>query len=212
MVSGATSKRMFQGDPTLEEPILAAALSLEAQGVKAITSDCGFFIRYQAAVARHVRIPVCLSSLMLLAIIPQLMGSQRKIGIITANATALDETVLRLSGVTALETLIVKGLERESYFGSNVTGNCTELDTDGLETEVTDVAIRMKREVPRLGALLLECSMLPPYSRAVQVATGLPVFDFMTLVRFFCSPTASRNDIRHGIVASWSPVQPHRRS
>ena len=185
MVSGATSKRMFQGDPALEEPILLAARSLEAQGVEAITSDCGFFIRYQAFVVRRLSIPVCLSSLMLLAIIPRLIGSRRKIGIMTANAAALDDGILRLSGATMLEKLVVRGLEAEPYFGSSVTGKCEELDTERLQAEVTDMAMRMQRETPELGAFLLECSMLPPYSYAVQAATGLPVFDFMSLVRFF---------------------------
>lgn len=200
-VPGATSKRMFQGDPALEEPIIAAALKLQERGVKAITGDCGFFIRYQTSVARHVRVHVCLSSLMLLTIIPRLIGSTRKIGIVTANAVALDENVLRLSGIRSLDNLVVRGLEREPYFGSSVTGSCEELDSDRLRAEIVDLAIRMQREIADLGAFLLECSMLPPYSHAVQAATGLPVFDYMTLIRYFCSPELSSNYIRHRVEA-----------
>jgi hypothetical protein len=40
-----------------------------------------------------------------------------------------------------------------------------------------------------MGAIVLECSMLPPYARAVQEATGLPVFDFVTMINYFYEGT-----------------------
>jgi hypothetical protein len=40
---------------------------------------------------------------------------------------------------------------------------------------------------PDIGALLLECSELPTYAAAVQRATGVPVFDFSSMVEFFVS-------------------------
>jgi Asp/Glu/hydantoin racemase len=35
---------------------------------------------------------------------------------------------------------------------------------------------------PDIGALLLECSDLPPFAADIQEATGIPVFDFITFV------------------------------
>jgi Asp/Glu/hydantoin racemase len=37
---------------------------------------------------------------------------------------------------------------------------------------------------PEVGAIVLECTNMPPYARAVQQATGLPVFDIVTLTHW----------------------------
>ena len=44
------------------------------------------------------------------------------------------------------------------------------------------VAKKLVEREPDIGAILLECSDLPPYAKAIQAATGLPVFDFNTMI------------------------------
>jgi hypothetical protein len=39
-------------------------------------------------------------------------------------------------------------------------------------------------EHPEIGAILLECSNLPPYAHAVQSITNRPVFDFLTMIDY----------------------------
>jgi len=45
------------------------------------------------------------------------------------------------------------------------------------------VARRLVEGHPEIGALVLECTNMPPYRADIQSATGLPVFDITTLVR-----------------------------
>ena len=45
----------------------------------------------------------------------------------------------------------------------------------------------MCQQHPDIKAILLECSDLPPYAAAIQKATGLPVFDFITLANWVAS-------------------------
>ena len=42
---------------------------------------------------------------------------------------------------------------------------------------------RLVAEHPEIGAIVLECTNMPPYRADIQAATGLPVFDITTLVR-----------------------------
>ncbi|HEY0275734.1 MAG TPA: aspartate/glutamate racemase family protein, partial [Paenirhodobacter sp.] len=46
---------------------------------------------------------------------------------------------------------------------------------------------------PDIGALVLECTNLAPHARALQQATGLPVFDSVTLVNWFHAALCSQS-------------------
>jgi len=183
-VPKATSKRVFAGDPELEAAVIEAAKALEAEGVKGISSDCGYFVNYQEAVAKAVKVPVYLSSLLQLPFISACIGRDRPIGVICANSRSLGNRVLEMTGLGADREVLIQGMQDEPVFGSSVTGDCLALDPDVIEAEVVGVARRMLRERPEMGAILIECSMLPPYARAVQNATGLPVFDFLTMIDY----------------------------
>jgi Asp/Glu/hydantoin racemase len=50
--------------------------------------------------------------------------------------------------------------------------------------ELRETAVRLVRDNPDVGAILLECTNMPPYSAAIQEATGLPVFDVITLINY----------------------------
>lgn len=58
----------------------------------------------------------------------------------------------------------------------------TTLDNGALTKELCKVAEELLKKHPDIGAILLECSDLPPYAKAIQSVTGLPVFDFNTMI------------------------------
>ena len=53
---------------------------------------------------------------------------------------------------------------------------------DVAREEHVRVARRLVSAHPDLGAIVLECTNMPPYAADVQRVTGLPVFDIVSLV------------------------------
>lgn len=53
----------------------------------------------------------------------------------------------------------------------------------GMEAEVIAAAQELQAQIPGLRAVVLECSNLATYSRAVSEALGLPVFDTISAAR-----------------------------
>ncbi|MCF7935755.1 MAG: aspartate/glutamate racemase family protein [Synergistales bacterium] len=182
-IKGASIERLLnQRDPSLLQPFLDGARELQDEGVKAITGACGFMALFQREVREAMEIPVFLSSLLQIPFIFQTLQSGRSIGVITANAPALTEGHFRAVGVGGDIPLVVRGMEEKKEFTGAVLEEKGSLDSAEVEREVVDVARRMVAEQPSVGAILLECSDLPPYAYAVQQAVGLPVFDFFTMI------------------------------
>jgi Asp/Glu/hydantoin racemase len=76
----------------------------------------------------------------------------------------------------------VAGLEGEKEFTRVLLGDEAELDVDQAREEHVRVARRLVGDHPDIGAIVLECTNMPPYAADVQRATGLPVFDIVSLV------------------------------
>jgi hypothetical protein len=189
MVKDLTLDRVLEGDPACEAAIVEAARELEAFGVRGISSDCGFLVQYQDAVRRAVRIPVFLSSLLQIPFLAQTFAPSRPVGCITATRRKLGNRVLELAGVNGEINVVVKGMEDQPHFREAVLEEGGELDSDRIEAETVACAEELKDQYPDMGAIVLECSILPPYAKAVQDATGLPVFDFVTMIDYFYQGT-----------------------
>ncbi len=183
-VPGLSVERIFNHDLTLLDDVVEAARELKKNGVRAITGDCGFMALYQHELVEKIGLPVFLSSLLQVPFMNQLIGKKEKIGILTANAGALDREVLRPCGADLLRKLEIYGLENSPYFRSAFIEEKGELNKDRVEEEVVSTALEMLKKVPEIRLLLLECSVLPPYGAAVQQATGLPVFDYVTMINY----------------------------
>jgi len=171
-----------QGDLSLTENVLATARSLELAGVRAITSDCGYMLHFQKQVAAAVSIPVMLSPLLQLPFVESLLGPDAAIGIICANRRRLTPELLAIALPDPRLPVHVAGLEDCPNFRGPILDETDTLDSDAIEAEVVAAAAALCREHPRIGAIVLECSNLPPYAHAVQAETGRPVFDFLTMI------------------------------
>lgn len=184
-VPGLTPQSVFSHDMSVLGAMVEACEDLKSQGVRAITGDCGFMGTYQRELAQQIDLPIFMSSLLQIPFMMYLISDSSKIGIITANSRALDDTLLVSSGAS-LDRVVIRGLEDKPHFAESIMEERTDLDTERLEAEVVDAALELKN-TPTVRLLLLECSMLPPYGAAVQQATGLPVFDYVTMINYVYS-------------------------
>lgn len=174
-----------QQDNSLIKHFIAAAKELESQGVKAITGGCGFTALFQKEVAASVSVPVFLSSLLQIPFIFQILAPGRKIGVVTADKTSLTDKHFKAVGVDPDDIpLVIAGMEDKKEFRQAILEEKGTLDSLKIENELLETVENMTQKNPDIGAILLECSDLPPYSYKVQQKTGLPVFDYITMINF----------------------------
>jgi hypothetical protein len=186
-VAGATLKRLIhERDRSLLKPFIEAGWDLVRQGVRALTTTCGFMILFQEELTREFPVPVFTSSLLQLPFIQATLRPQDRVGIITADASNLTPEHLRQAG-SSMDRITVVGLENQPRFREAIFEETGYIDVPGVESEVVEQAKRMLADDPRITAILFECANLPPYAAAVQAAVGLPVYDAVTMIRYVYS-------------------------
>jgi hypothetical protein len=183
-VAGLKFVDVFNGAAGCEPLLIEAARDLEAQGVKGIAGSCGFMAWYQEAVADAVSVPVFLSSLIQLPLISASLGRGRGIGIIAADEHGITGDLLASLGMDDRTPIRVRGMKNKPAFRHFLVDMGGSIDVDRVQAEVVEVASDLAATC-KLGAILLECSELPPYAAAIQEATGLPTYDFITLIDYF---------------------------
>jgi hypothetical protein len=172
-----------EGDPALLEGFLEGARALEASGVLAITTSCGFLSMFQRQIAESVRVPVFTSALLLVPMVARMLGPDRAVGILTIDSQSLGPRHLAGAGITEEVPVVIAGMEKGQAFAPIVLDNEIELDVEAARREHVEVARELVERHPEVGAIVLECANMPPYAAAIHDATGRPVFDMTTLVR-----------------------------
>lgn len=183
---------------------------LEAEGVKAITLDCGLTGGMQEELANAVNIPVFTSNLLVVPLVLRTIGNNKKVGILTDCSEYLlkdNSKTLRSCGVQPESNqVIVRGMMESEYRDVWVTQYLGlekedlekwrlkplgEFNLQKVEEAIVLVAEKMVSENPDIGAIVLECTEMPLYVKAIREATGLPVFDSVSLVKYIHAATVS---------------------
>jgi hypothetical protein len=192
-VPGANQARMHSGDDTLLPSLIETAKQLEIEGCRAICGACGYFGHFQRRVAEAMDIPVYLSSVVQVPWIRTGLKKNQKIGILCADGKNLTKELFRECNASEddFNHCIVKSaghlpefsafMERRGHFDNKV-----------VREELIALAKSIVEENDDVGAILLECSDMPPYAADIQAAVNLPVFDFITLINFVHNAVAQK--------------------
>ena len=184
IVKGATPDRVTDAaGPNMLDAFKAAADELIAAGVDGLTTTCGFLALYQKELAAHCSVPVATSALLQVPLVARILPRGKRPAILTFSAEGLTAAHLEAVGVDT--TTPVHGMPRTSEFQRSIREGDTSVPFAALEREVLEAVARMVRADPSIGAFVLECTNLTPYSRAIGRTTGFPVFDMVSLVHWF---------------------------
>ena len=190
-ITGTSFVDLVEGSEEARQKLLSACRDLKAAGIRGIVADCGLMSLYQKDVSREVGIPFVGSSLCQIPILWQMVGGSGTIGIITGHSDFLRETHLRNSGWNENIGLAIEGMQTYAHFSEIVLHGGMDLDVLKMCEEVVSAAHALCKRVPDLRGIVLECSNLATYSRAVAERTGLPVLDTISaanLLQYSLSP------------------------
>ncbi|MDT8902460.1 aspartate/glutamate racemase family protein [Anaeroselena agilis] len=192
------AKVVEQNDERLLASFVEGARELEAEGVKAVTTSCGFLAVFQRELAAAVGIPVLTSSLLQVPAVEKDLGPAGQIVIVTANGERLTPRHLAGAGIETGRHIIY-GLEDRPEFYDTFVRQKTVLDVPRLQSEIEEAAREIRARFPAAGALVLECTNLPPFRRIFARVTGLPVYDILSLIgalEFARGPAGAADDWR----------------
>jgi hypothetical protein len=186
VVPGASPRRVVcERAEGLLDGFLAAAAELVRLGADGITTTCGFLSLYQKEIAANVGVPVATSSLMQVPFIERVLPPGNRVGVLTVSAANL--TPEHLSAAGADPATPVVGTDGGSEFSRVMINDEERLDVAAAELDILAAGDRLVTSHDGIGAVLLECTNMVPYARALSQRLRLPVFSIYTFVTWFQS-------------------------
>src|ERR1700756_1472085 len=192
VVPGASPRRVVceRAEGLLDE-FLAAADELVRLGADGVTTTCGFLSLYQREIAAHVGVPVAASSLMQIPFIERVLPPGKRVGVITVSAANLTEEHLCAAGADPATPVV--GTDNGSEFTRVMINDEERLDVAAAERDILTAGDALVTGHPEVGAVLLECTNMVPYARALSDRLRLPVFSIYTFVTWFHAALVPRD-------------------
>jgi hypothetical protein len=172
------------------DPIKRAAKKLEEMGCRAI--------------AGYVKIPVFMSSLLQVPFAQQLIGPERVVGIMAARKKQLLPEHLQAVGIQPGSNYVIAGAEDdgrcpefENLWYAPVRPDPPQSNFEKAERDFLEVCIEFYEEHPNMGAMMLECTGMQPFARALQRQIDIPIFSWGTLLDYAYSVVVHRDYYGH---------------
>ncbi len=192
VVPGASPARVvFDKAEGLIDGFLDGAAELVRLGADGITTNCGFLSLYQRQIAAHVGVPVASSSLMQIPLIERILPPGQRVGDLTVSAASLTQEHLVAAGADPATPVV--GTEGGSEFTRVMLHDEERLDAAAAERDILDAGDALLAHHPETGAVLLECTNMVPYARALSEHLRLPVYSIYSFVTWFHSGLAPRD-------------------
>jgi aspartate/glutamate racemase len=185
VVAGASPEKVvLKAAAGLLPDFIDAAQDLVRLGAEAITTNCGFLSLFQTEIAAAVGVPVATSALMQVPWVQATLPPGKRVGLVTISGSTL--TPAHLAGVGVPLDIPLVGTENgREFFRVLIKAEKDDMDVDLARQDVVDAAVSLVARNSGIGAIVLECTNMPPYAAAVQAAVGLPVYDIYSMITWF---------------------------
>jgi aspartate/glutamate racemase len=185
VVSGASPEKVvLKGAAGLLPAFIDAAKDLVRLGAEAITTNCGFLSLFQKEIAAAAGVPVATSSLMQVPWVQATLPPGKRVGLVTVSGSTLTPAHLEGAGVP-LDTPLVGTEHGKEFFRVLIKAEKDDMDIAQAERDVVEAGKELVARNPDVGAIVLECTNMPPYAAALQAEVGLPVYDIYSMITWF---------------------------
>src|SRR5438067_8807515 len=192
VVPGATPDRVVRHKSQgLTNAFLDAAAELVQLGADGITTTCGFLSLYQRELAAHVRVPVAASSMMQIPFIECILSPGKRVGVLTVSAASLTPEHFTAAGADPNTPVV--GTENGREFTRVMLDEKHTLDAAAAERDILDAGEALVSKHPDTGAVVLECTNMTPFARALSDHLLLPVYSIYSFVTCVHSGLAPRD-------------------
>lgn len=185
VVRGASPEKVvLEGARGTLDAFIEAGRELVDLGAEAITTNCGFLAIFQREFSDALGVPVATSSMMQVPWVQATLPPGKRVGLVTVSSTTLSPA--HLAAVNVPADIPVAGTEQgKEFFRVLIKAEKEDMDIGLAEQDVLDAGRDLVRRHPEVGAIVLECTNMPPYAAALQAATGLPVYDIYSMITWF---------------------------
>ena len=189
-----TIKRASVGNVVCDQAIstelfnafLEGALKLEQCGAKVIGTSCGFLATTQERLCDALSVPIITSSLVLIPFLQSLFGKSATIGVLTFDDTALNET--HFNGYLD-DNIIIQGLPKSGVLFNVIRADQSNpVSIRGASHDALTATEALLAQSHKLGAdidaIVIECTNISPYKKAIADRSCLPVFDLVDALQW----------------------------
>jgi hypothetical protein len=133
-----------------------------------------------------------------------LIGPDKVVGILAARKEQMLPVHLENVGIQPGSNYVLAGAEDdgrcpefENLWYAPVRPDEPEAYYDKAEKEFLEVAVDFYNAHPNMGAMMLECTGMQPFARAIQREIEIPVFSWGTLLDYAYSVVVHRDYYGH---------------
>ncbi|CUM67366.1 uncharacterized protein PRCAT00005059001 [Priceomyces carsonii] len=186
---------VFSGvlDESFIDNFADACNNLKAKGAIGIITSCGFLAQIQGILSSKIDIPLATSSLLQIPSVMTILSPRKKVAVLTFDENELSKFHFDGIGIPEAmqERIIVHGTKKGGEL-KNIIIEGGQYVIEKFEAEMVELAEKAVAEDDSIGAFVLECTQMPPTSKAIQDSLGLPVYDVITMIDWFYSGIVSR--------------------